>query len=52
MRLLPGRTEFFRYEGELNRFALRHPQAILCLYDLDRFVAGSSSISSGRIRSF
>ncbi|HEY8799965.1 MAG TPA: MEDS domain-containing protein [Candidatus Limnocylindrales bacterium] len=40
MRLLPGRTEFFRYEGELNRFALRYPQAILCLYDLDRFGGG------------
>jgi hypothetical protein len=40
MRTLPGRTEFFRYEGELNRFAPRYPQAILCLYDLDRFGGG------------
>jgi hypothetical protein len=40
MRTLPGRTEFFRYEGELNRFAPRYPQTILCLYDLDRFGGG------------
>jgi MEDS: MEthanogen/methylotroph, DcmR Sensory domain len=40
MRTLPGRTEFFRYEGALNRFAPRYPQAILCLYDLDRFGGG------------
>jgi hypothetical protein len=29
--------EFLAYESELNRFAPRYPQAILCLYDLDRF---------------
>ena len=40
MRLLPGRSEFFRYEGALNRFAPRYPQAILCLYDLERFGGG------------
>lgn len=40
MRLLPGRTEFFRYEAALNRFAPRYPQAIVCLYDLERFGGG------------
>jgi hypothetical protein len=40
MRLLPGRSEFFRYEGALNRFAPRYPQTILCLYDLARFGGG------------
>ena len=40
MRTLPGRSEFFRYEGALNRFAPRYPQTILCLYDLDRFGGG------------
>jgi hypothetical protein len=40
MRLLPGRSEFFRYEGALNRFAPRFPQTILCLYDLARFGGG------------
>jgi hypothetical protein len=40
MRLLPDRTEFFRYEGALNWFAPRYPQAILCLYDLERFGGG------------
>jgi hypothetical protein len=40
MRTLPGRTEFFRYEGALNRFAPRYPQVILCLYDLQRFGGG------------
>lgn len=29
--------EFLAYESELNRFAPRYPQVILCLYDLDRF---------------
>ena len=29
--------EFLAYESELNRFAPRYPQAISCLYDLDRF---------------
>ena len=34
------RDEFLRYEAELNRFAPRYPQAILCLYDLARFGGG------------
>ena len=34
------RDEFLRYESELNRFAPRYPQAILCLYDLERFGGG------------
>jgi hypothetical protein len=40
MRLLPARNEFFRYEAALNKFAPRYPQAILCLYDLERFGGG------------
>jgi hypothetical protein len=40
MRTLPQRNDFFRYEAELNRFAPRYPQAILCLYDLARFGGG------------
>jgi hypothetical protein len=31
------RAEWFRYEAELNRFLVRHPQYIVCLYDLGRF---------------
>ncbi|HEY4937629.1 MAG TPA: MEDS domain-containing protein [Actinomycetota bacterium] len=34
------REEFFRYEAELNRFAPKYPQAILCLYDLGHFGGG------------
>lgn len=34
------REEFLRYEAELNRFAPRYPQAILCLYDLAKFGGG------------
>jgi hypothetical protein len=34
------RAEVLRYEAELNRFAPRYPQAILCLYDLARFGGG------------
>src|SRR5205085_11171575 len=30
--------ELFAYESELQRFAPRYPQAILCLYDVDHFV--------------
>ena len=41
----PTVDELMRYESELNRFAGRYPQAVLCLYDLDRFGAGISSIS-------
>jgi MEDS: MEthanogen/methylotroph, DcmR Sensory domain len=33
----PDLDEFLAYESELNRFAPRYPQTILCLYDLDRF---------------
>ena len=40
MRTLPGRTEFFRYEAALNEFTPRYPQAIVCLYDLERFGGG------------
>jgi hypothetical protein len=40
MSTLPGRTEFFRYEAEVNRFAPRYPQAYLCLYDLALFGGG------------
>lgn len=29
--------EFLLYESELNRFAPRRPQVILCLYDMQRF---------------
>jgi hypothetical protein len=29
--------ELFAYESELQRFAHRYPQAILCLYDVDDF---------------
>jgi hypothetical protein len=32
-----SRTEWFRYEAELNRFLVRYPQYIVCLYDLERF---------------
>jgi hypothetical protein len=34
---LPGMDELFRYESELNRFTTRHPQAILCMYDLSQY---------------
>ena len=36
----PTVDELMRYESELNRFAGRYPQTVLCLYDLDRFGAG------------
>ena len=35
----PDMGEVFRYESEVNRFAGRHPQLLLCLYDLTRFPA-------------
>jgi hypothetical protein len=38
--LADEREEFFRYEAELNRFAPRYPQAIVCLYDLSHFGGG------------
>lgn len=34
---LTDMDEFVRYESELNRVFALAPQAILCLYDLDRF---------------
>jgi len=37
LRGLPGSEALFAYEAELNRFALRYPQVLLCLYDLERF---------------
>ena len=37
LRGLPGSEELFAYEAELNRFAVRYPQVMLCLYDLERF---------------
>jgi hypothetical protein len=33
----PGTDELVAYESELNRFLPRHPQVILCLYDISRF---------------
>jgi hypothetical protein len=36
----PGTDELFDYESELNHFVGRYPQAILCLYDLNRFGGG------------
>ncbi|MGZ4801969.1 MAG: MEDS domain-containing protein [Solirubrobacteraceae bacterium] len=36
----PGADEFLDYESELNRFAPQFPQAVLCLYDLERFGGG------------
>ena len=40
MPQVPGMPEFIRYEAELNRYAPRHPQSILCLYDLTKYGAG------------
>ena len=40
MPQVPGMPEFIRYEAELNRYASRHPQSILCLYDLTKYGAG------------
>jgi hypothetical protein len=34
------RSEFIRYEAEVNELARRYPQAYLCLYDLQRFGGG------------
>jgi hypothetical protein len=36
----PSRTDIHRYEAEVNRYAGRHAQSILCLYDLGRYGAG------------
>jgi len=35
-----GAEEFIDYESQLNDFALRYPQVILCLYDLAQFGGG------------
>ena len=37
LRDVPGVEELVGYESELNRFLVRYPQVILCLYDLERF---------------
>jgi hypothetical protein len=37
---VPGAEEFIDYEVSLNDFAPQYPQAILCLYDLERFGGG------------
>lgn len=41
LRDLPGVQHLVTYEGRLNRFIPRYPQAVLlCLYDLERFTDG------------
>jgi hypothetical protein len=40
LRDAPGVEELVGYESELNRFMLKYPQLILCLYDLKRFGGG------------
>lgn len=40
LRDLPGVYLLTDYEAELNRFLPRYPQAILCLYDLEKFTDG------------
>jgi hypothetical protein len=37
MPQLPGVDALIRYESELNRFTARHPQAVLCMYDLSQY---------------
>jgi hypothetical protein len=37
LRQMPGVDELVAYESELNDFLPKHPQVILCLYDLERF---------------
>jgi hypothetical protein len=37
MPQMPGMDDLFRYESELNRFTPKHPQAVLCLYDLSQY---------------
>ena len=37
MPQLPGIDDPFRYESELNRFTTKHPQAVLCMYDLSQY---------------
>jgi hypothetical protein len=33
----PGVEQLFDYESDINRFAPRYPQMLLCMYDLERF---------------
>jgi hypothetical protein len=37
---LPSVADLMAYEARLNDFAARHPQSILCLYDIDDLGAG------------
>ena len=37
---VPAIDDLMRYEGRLKDFASRHPQSILCLYDIDALGAG------------
>ena len=37
LRDVPGVEELVPYEAQVNRFAIRYPQVLLCLYDLDQF---------------
>lgn len=37
LRDVPGTDQLAEYESELNDFLPRHPQVILCLYDLEVF---------------
>jgi hypothetical protein len=36
----PGAEDFLDYESQLNDFVPKHPQVVLCLYDLQRFGGG------------
>jgi MEDS: MEthanogen/methylotroph, DcmR Sensory domain len=36
----PGAEQLIAYESELNRFTPKYPQAVFCLYDLERFGGG------------
>jgi hypothetical protein len=40
MKQAPTLEDLRRYEVRLNDFAARHPQSILCLYDIDELGAG------------
>lgn len=37
MPQLPSIEDLIRYESELNRYTPKHPQAVLCLYDLSQY---------------
>jgi hypothetical protein len=43
LREVIGEDQLMQYESELNRSAARHPQLLLCIYDLDGF-SGSSLV--------